>query len=168
MTPDGATRVVVDSNVLAVAEGLHPQASDECRSSCIGIANQIHAGRVLSVDTGGEILSEYLKVLKESPASGIGKKLALFLHHRQWDSAVCRKVPITPGDPPPRFVEVPDGLSDFDEDDHAFIAVAAADEAIVLQALDREWWERKTDFAACGIDIQFLCTADLLARESQP
>jgi hypothetical protein len=167
MISDNKTRIVVDTNVLAVAEGIHPTASDECRMHCIKVANQIQKGQTVSVDADDLIIGEYLKVLKDSPASGVGKKLALFLSRRRWDASVCRKVPITQGTPPSRFNEVPSALTDIDEDDHMFIAVAAADDAVILQALDNEWWERKADFAACKLDVQFLCAADLLSREDR-
>jgi hypothetical protein len=171
MTADAAANcIVVDTNVLAVAEGLHPQASDECRAACIRLANRIHTGLAVAVDSeasGEMILLEYLQTLKKSKTSGIGRKLAVHLWSRRHDGTVCRRVDITrSGDSGETFEEIPSSLQDFDSDDHKWIAVARAEETRpqIFQALDREWWQRRRDFAEAGLDVQFLCVTELIAE----
>jgi hypothetical protein len=166
----GADCVVVDTNVLAVAEGLHTAASDECRASCIRLANKIHAGlpvAVDSTDSGEAILREYLSTLKKSKTSGVGRKRAIHLWSRRHDGTVCRRVDITrDGDSGESFEEVLDNLKDFDNDDHKWIAVALIEETKpqIFQALDGEWWRRRKDFVEAGVDVQFLCVTDLVDR----
>lgn len=160
--------MVIDTNVLAVAEGMNPDASDACRAACTELLRCVQTGQIVAVDDAGLAISEYISVLKRAKTSGIGSKLAVALARRQHDPRVCRKIAITPCDTPPgSFEEVPDGLRDFDLDDHKWIAIANADDTRpqVFQALDGEWWDRQRDFVAHGIDVQFLCATDLLARD---
>jgi hypothetical protein len=169
MSADREHPVVIDTNVLAVAEGMHGKASDLCRAACVQIARQVQQGRPVSVDTGDRIVSEYFQVLKDAETSSVGKKLALRLYRLRHDPKVCRQVEITPTEfPGTSFVEVPETLKDFDIDDHMFIAVAASDDAVILQSLDKEWWERRKDFAKAGVDVQFLCIGDLLEATTAP
>jgi hypothetical protein len=70
----GMDRVVVDTNVLAVAEGLHDDASEGCVAAAVALVSKIHSGLRVVVDADGEILREYLKALEVSKESGVGKK----------------------------------------------------------------------------------------------
>jgi hypothetical protein len=157
--------VIIDTNVLAVAERMHDGATDECVLACVRLVHRVNDGQAVGVDTGDAILTEYLGALRGSTESGVGKKLALFLWHRRHDSSVCHQLPITPlDDPAGSFAEVPTDLRDFDIDDQKFLAVAAAEGLTppIFQALDEEWWRRRPDFAASGLDVQFLCVADII------
>jgi hypothetical protein len=157
--------VVIDTNVLAVAEGMHAGASDECILACVRLIRRVLDGHRVGVDEGDEILAEYVQALRKSTKSGVGKKLALSLWRRRYDDGVCHRLPITPLDQSTgSFVEVPASLRDFDMDDQKFLAVAAAEGQTppIFQALDNEWWRRRPDLAVNGLDIQFLCVADIL------
>lgn len=169
MAPDVPGCVVVDTNVLAVAEGLHPEASLECVAACTALARQIQQGRVRPVvdseNSGRLVFAEYLRVLKDSHLSGLGSKLAISLWHQHWDEGICRTMDITPCDEPEgSFDEVPEVLKDFDLDDHKWMAVAVAEGSnpMIFQALDEQWWARSDDFATAGLNVQFLCAADLI------
>ena len=165
MTP----AIVVDTNVLAISEGLHDQASDDCIAACSNLARRIQEGRaVLVVDEVGEIFSEYLGVLKDAKSSGVGVKLARIIRQRSHDPTVCRRVTITPiPQPPGSYEEVPVSVRDFDSDDQKFLAVAKADgeNPKIYAGLDEEWWRRSADLAAAGFDIQFPCAEDLMNKE---
>lgn len=156
--------VVIDTNVLMVAEEAHPGASDACVAACVHLVSRLDNGLAVAVDMGDEIVREYLGTLRSTPSSGLGTKLAKRLWDRRWDTAICRRVAITPIDTPPSYEEVPAALRDFDADDQMFIAVAAAEASRpqIHTAVDREWWQRRHDFVGCGIDVQFACAADLL------
>ncbi len=157
--------LVVDTNVLAVAEGMHDGASDHCKLNCVSLLRRIEGGVILAVDAGDEVLSEYLGALRGSGTSGPGKKLATALWRRRHDPAVCRKVHINSIDRPPgSYAEVPESLRDFDTDDQKFLAVAVAEgsQPPLFQALDTEWWLRRQDISREGIDVQFLCASDLM------
>jgi hypothetical protein len=169
MSGQGPERVVLDTNVLAIAEGMHAKATDLSRSACLELVRRVKDGLVLTVDADDRILLEYLKVLRASPKGGVGRKVAEHLYHLRNGGSVCHMVALTPTAPPPAsFEEVPEMLRDFDEDDHAFIGVAAADGAPILVGLDGEWWQRRADFAENGIDVQFLCLGQLIEPEQDP
>jgi hypothetical protein len=163
---------VVDTNVLAVAEGLNEGASSDCEAACVRLAGQIASGDVIlvvdSAITGEKVFGEYLERLAQSPRDGIGKKLAVTLYHRRFDQSVCQIVDATPCEDDPRtdFEEVPDALRDFDRDDHKWIALARAapQHTPVYQALDGEWWARRSDLLREGVEVQFLCASDLIDR----
>jgi hypothetical protein len=159
--------VVIDTNVLAVADGLHDGASDECVLACVRLLQRVRSGQRVAVDTDDLILTEYLGALRGTRESGFAGKLALSLWRRRFDTGTCHRVPITPlaGEGSSRsWFEVPQALRDFDEDDQKFLAVAVAEgnSPPIFEALDLEWWSRRADLAADGLDIQFLCVADIL------
>lgn len=157
--------VVIDTNVWAVAEGMHDGASDQCVGSCLALLQRISDGVVLAVDADDQILAEYLGTLSAATTSGLAVKLANRLWRTRHNADHCKPVAITPTDSG-SFVEVPSTLRNFDQDDQKFLAVAVAEgsTAPVFQALDAEWWERRVDLAAGGLDVQFLCAADLVTR----
>jgi hypothetical protein len=155
--------VAIDTNVFAVAEGLHDGASDQCVAACIRILLQIDAGHPLVVDDLDLILSEYLGALRGSGTSGIASKLAEVLWRTRHGGERCDRVTITPiDDPDGSFAEVPELLRDFDLDDQKFIAVAVAANCAVVAGIDGEWSTRQADFARSGVDVQYACLADLL------
>lgn len=162
--------VVVDTNVLAISERRHPEASDACLNSCIELVRQIHDGElVVLVDEQDEILTEYLRYVGGKESSAVGKKIALLLRTRKHDTSVCRRFSITPQpDNAGGYVEVPASLSDFDNDDQKFLAVAKVSGVTpkIFAGLDGEWWDRSADLVDAGFDIQFRCSSDLIARDS--
>jgi len=170
MNPPGQSCVIVDTNVLCVAEGLHPQASDSCVAACVGVARRIEQGLTIAVDETDLIILEYVGALKHAQTAGIGAKLVAYLHQRRYQPNTCRRVPVTPiDDPPGSFAEVPEPLRDFDTDDQKFIAVAVSEgnRLPVLTAVDREWWDRHDEFTQHGVDVQFLCLGDFLVTTSE-
>jgi predicted nucleic acid-binding protein len=162
---NGTHCVVIDTNVLAVAEGMHDGASDECLEACVSLARRVLDGQRVAVDTAGEVIAEYVGTLGLAHRPGVGTKLAVRLHHQKYDDRICHLVEIaTLEDPPGSYADVPTALRDFDTDDQKFLAVALASGCAppVFAALDGEWWSRRADFAANGIDVQFRCVVDNL------
>jgi len=160
--------IVIDTNVWGVAEGLHEGASDECVAACLSLLSQVAGGRVVIVDADDLILSECLRTLRSAGKAGLAVKLAGRLWKTRHSSKSCRAVSITAiDDPPGSFAEVPESVRDFDIDDQKFFAVAigSGDTPPVFQALDQEWWERRVDLNAAGVDVQYLCVSDLMAKE---
>jgi hypothetical protein len=143
---------------------MHDDATPECVLACVRLLRRVQSGHRIGVDADDAILREYVATLVSAPTDGLGKKLALSLWRRRYDGRVCHRLEITPLDNPPgSFAEVPVALRNFDVDDQKFLAVAIAEggNPPVFQALDREWWHRRVDLTANGIDVQFLCVADL-------
>lgn len=159
--------LVLDTNILVVAEGLNEDAPRACQAACIEVISQLREGVVVAVDSGGEVVLEYLRALRGSPTSNLGVKLAKRLQRMSADPKVCKRVEITPCDPPGSYEEVPISLRDFDTDDQKFIAVAAADPSRpeIYTGVDGEWWERRRDFVDAGIDVQFPCGGYLRNRD---
>jgi hypothetical protein len=157
---------VIDSNVLAVAEGLYGDASDGCVLACVESLEAIQTGEITVVDDADEIVLEYLSAVEHAGRPGVGAKFAKQLHSRRFDVRVCERVQITPiDDDPPTYAEFPTdpALESFDPDDRKFIAVAAAHpkRPPVLEAVDRKWWRLRAELAAAGIDVQFLCIPEI-------
>lgn len=162
--------VVVDTNVLAVAENMHGEASHACVAAATSLVSRIQRGLLVAVDSDGDILREYIGTLRQARGDGPGRKLAKRLWHLRNDSAVCRSVQLTATDVPQgSFEEVPTALRDFDIDDHKFIAVALTEGSTppIVQALDEEWWGRRRDFVLNGLDVQFICMDDLIQKYEQ-
>ena len=155
---------IIDTNVWAIAEGMHGGASDRCVAACLSLLNEVERGSPLAVDTKDEILAEYVSTLDKAGTSGLAVKLAKKLWRTRGDPATCVQVPITPiQDPEGSYAEVPEHVRDFDSDDQKFLAVAAAEggNPPLFVGLDGEWWERRGDLTAAGFDIQFVCPTDL-------
>lgn len=163
---EGTDCVVVDTNVLVVAGGQRAGTSDACEAACVSVARAIHDGQIaVAVDSDGRIVAEYARRVRSLAGSSVGGRLAIALSRRFRDPTVCLPVDVTPiDDPPGSYEEVPDELRDFDRDDQVFIAVAVAEASRppIFTAVDGEWWTRRADFSACGIDVQHLCVGDLL------
>jgi hypothetical protein len=158
--------VVIDTNVWAIAEGMEPNASDQCVASCLGLLARVEAGLVIAIDTDGRVLNEYLGCLRSAKTAGLAVKLASRLSRTYRSGTGCKEVLITPlDDPPGSYEEVPANVRDFDPDDQKFLAVAAAEGSnpMVFAGLDSEWWERAEDLRLAGLNVQFPCAADLLA-----
>lgn len=160
--------VVIDTNVWAIAEGMHGGASEQCVGACLALLRQVAEGVRIAVDEGDEVFNEYVGTLKAAKTSGFAVKLALRLFRTRWDPGVCKRVPITACDePPPSYNEIPPNLADFDSDDQKFLAVALAEGSapFLYAGLDGEWWERQAELHASGLNVQFVCPADLFGWE---
>ena len=95
--------VVVDTNVWAVAEGMHSDATEQCVAACVAILQRIDSGvvRKLVVDTDDRILAEYISTLKAAGTAGLAVKLARRLWNTRYGVASCKRVDITEHDDPP-------------------------------------------------------------------
>jgi hypothetical protein len=143
---------------------MHLGASQECIHACTQIVRLISRGQRLGVDSSDLILREYVDTLKTNPGAGAAAKLAKTLWSTRFNDAVCHRIEILATADGSSFDEIPDGLRNFDSDDQKFLATALAEGSgpPVFQALDTEWWTRRNDLRAGGLDIQFLCSTDLL------
>ncbi len=150
--------VVVDTNVLLVANKMNEQASPQCILSCIKIIRQIREQEYkLVLDDLELILFEYGKKLKAGP-SGSGKVFYEWLksnrHH-------CDRVSIKLIENENNFEEFPkdEALIKFHDDDRKFVAVALAhpDKPSILNAVDTDWADYEAALTKHGIKIDFLC-----------
>jgi hypothetical protein len=121
------TPVVIDTNVLLVANGSHQDVSGKCREACVSALLARQRSGMVVIDDGYRILGEYGNRTYPNQPKGVGDAFLKWLLQNQYNaSRVCR-VPITETGPD-RFVEFPDPLLEeqFDPPDRKFAAVANA------------------------------------------
>lgn len=157
--------VVVDTNVLLVANGSHGETDAACRAKCARELARIMGGsRRLVLDAGWEILGEYGHKLDPKGPPTVGNRFLKWALTNQANPRACDRVRITP-DPERVFREFPEhpGLSDFDPPDRKFIAVARAHPGRppVLQATDSKWVGWRKALGESGVRVEFVCARQL-------
>ena len=155
--------VVVDTNVLLVAEGRHEAASEECVLSCVDRLQAIMASATVVVDDGYRVLGEYQHKLDSTGGKGVGTAFLKWLMQNQAKPARVTHVTLTEV-AANRFAEFPVAAleADFDPSDRKFPAIsnAHAQKPPILQAVDCKWLRWWPDLAAAGIRVEFLCPDD--------
>lgn len=156
--------VVVDTNVVVVANGRSEQASSDCVETCGERLEEIMHGEVkLVLDNRWIILREYMQNLRSNGADVGDRFLGWLLVNKD---ERCDLVPITPVDGSENeFEEFPDdpALDSFDPDDRKFIAVACAhpEKPPILQAVDSQWLDFHNAFRRNGVTVAFICEDDI-------
>ncbi len=156
--------VVVDTNVVVVANGRSEQASSDCVETCGERLEEIMHGEVkLVLDNRWIILREYMQNLRSNGADVGDRFLGWLLVNKD---ERCDLVPITPVDGSENeFEEFPDdpALDSFDPDDRKFIAVACAhpEKPPILQAVDSQWLDFRNAFRRNGVTVEFICEDDI-------
>ncbi len=155
------TAVVIDTNVLIVANGRSRQADEDCVLACLDALDEARTGIVL-LDDKGRILNEYMGRLSLSGQPGVGDAFFKWLHDHQADPRHCECVRITPKSSDAEdFKEFPNDskLAGFDRSDRKFVAVARASRRnpSILNAVDRDWWDFREALKGNGVLVQFLC-----------
>ena len=166
--------VILDPNVIVIANGQTPQASTDCVRRCRERLDLILGGsEKVVLDYGQRILREYRRNLKDErhPLRGRGDLFMQWLRQNQWNKERCSLVHITPlADNGTDFAEFPNedaALAAFHKKDRKFIAVALAYQqtfgqaATLLLAIDRGWLNFIDALAVHGVAIDFLCEADI-------
>jgi len=151
--------VVIDTNVLVVANGRHERAQAQCVEACIDALEGARRDPVV-IDDSQLILDEYRRHCTLSGQPGLGDAFFKWLWSRQADPRHCRRVQITPH-AKRGFKEFPADkrLKNFDRNDRKFVAVAlaAGDAPPVLNATDTDWWHAREVLGEHGVTISFLC-----------
>ena len=156
--------VVVDTNVVVVANGRSEQASSDCVETCGERLEEIMRGeKTLVLDNRWIILREYMQNLRSNGAD-VGDRFLGWILVNKDDR--CDLVSITPVDGSENeFEEFPNDLAldGFDPDDRKFIAVACAhpEKPPILQAVDSQWRDFRDAFRRNGIIVEFICEADI-------
>lgn len=159
--------VVVDTNVLLVAEGLSSYTL-KCRASCGNALRDIRLNQIVVLDGGREILTEYRKKLEGKKGQrGLGYEFWKWLVNTRLSHARCETVNLTVH-PVRGYEQFPDhhDLTGFDLSDRKFVAVAAAHlkKPKIVQAGDSKWWGWKNSLSECGIQLNLPCEAELKAK----
>lgn len=155
--------VVIDTNVLHVANNNSEQAGPACVLNVIARLEKVRDSNRVALDDSGFILQEYLdQRFHFSGQPGFGDAFFKWLFENQANESVCESVTVTPLDSHGRdFDEFPDDpdLNDFDPSDRKFVAVALASPNAppVLNAVDSDWWDFREALESNGVEIKFLC-----------
>jgi hypothetical protein len=157
---------IIDTNVCIAANNRDcPQADNQCVLNCIikleeclSILKEDIKGSIF-IDSGNEIISEYMKYLCLSGQPGVGDLFFKELYNMQGKES-CKCINITI-DAKWGYKEFPhdDELTTFDRSDRKFVAVAIASESnpTILNATDSDWKEHFTVLHKNGLKIRNLC-----------
>ena len=158
-------KCLVDTNVpinanLATNPDPDSDVPDECILACVEAIDHVVKQGGLVLDSNDEIFTEYRSNLSLSGQPGVGDGFMKWVHDNRWKFPDTDRVTITKNGN--SYDEFPDhdGLTQFDNSDRKFIAVANAHPAKppVLQATDSKWWGWKNALKEVGITAQFLCS----------
>jgi hypothetical protein len=154
--------VVVETNVIAVANELADHADSACSLACIGALQTAHQKRKIVIDAGSLFFTEYFRYANRAGQPRLGDAFVKWLWDNQANIRRCERVTITPRDnEPDNFVEYPDDpeLHGFDRADRKFVAVALASrrKPTILNAVDTDWWHFREQLSSHNITIHFLC-----------
>ncbi|MEW9546941.1 hypothetical protein [Nonomuraea sp. NPDC050783] len=152
------SRVVIDTNVLIVANGKADHMSSGCANSAIEFLEHAESRAVVVLDSSGQIFEEYERYCSFKGQPGLGDHFFLHLHRRQADPRCVQKVHITP-DGNGSYEEIPDGLRAFDPSDHKFVATAIADErkSVIVNCADSDWRQAAQELTHNHIVVIEIC-----------
>ncbi len=159
-------RVVVDTNVLIVANGRDKTPADRaCEISCIEAIEKAIAKQIVLLDQSGLIMEEYELYCSHAGQPGVGDVFFKFLHDREHSDMNVRRVSVkkTP-DEEGGFANLPP--NDLDVNDRKFLAVAKASNGCVLNATDSDWREHAKFITSLGVPVRELCPHCLKGAEA--
>lgn len=168
MSPTADAKVVLDTNVLLVANGKHADVSDDCVLACIDHLESLTRSGVVVIDDAYRILSEYQNKTLPSAPKGVGDTFLKWLLQNKSRSDRVHQVCLTESSAD-CFEEFPgDELQQqFDPPDRKFAAAAHAHKdkvkPTIWQATDCKWLDWWPALADHGIPVKFLWMPDLLA-----
>ena len=150
------SKVVVDTNVLIVANGRNTHVDLTCQLACIEEIENIFVTHTIALDKSGKIFDEYKDRLNFSGAPGLGDIFFKELYNRLYDPQFVNQVMVTPSeDASKSFEELPS--NSFDVSDRKFLAVAVVAEADVLNATDSDWAINHALTDSLGVNVKQLC-----------
>lgn len=155
--------VVIDTNVLLVANQQHEDIDEKCVSACSQRLEEIKQNGVVVIDDGYLIISEYLNKPKVN-GTRAGDAFLKWLLQNQANTAKVNRVTITES-AAGHFSEFPDHVLQpyFDAPDRKFPAVANVhpDKPPILQAADCKWLNWWPALHAAGVVVVFVCPTDI-------
>lgn len=154
--------VVIDTNVLIVANRKSQHVSVDCVSNCIKALERAQKEQVIVLDSGMRIIKEYQSHSRWKGQPGIGDAFFKWLFYNLCNPLRCKQVDITPqkndADDFEEFPTDPD-LIRFDRSDRKFVAVAVASRVnpTILNATDTDWWCFRKILKRHQVSVVFLC-----------
>lgn len=153
------TEVVIDTNVIVVADNGHSECGVDCLSACIDRLEKVKKFETVVVDEDHQIIKEYLgRVRTSGKAKTLGGEFLKWLMQNLSNADHCLKIKLHQTGHG-LFSETPTGFHGFDKDDLKFLAVAntVSPKPPILQAVDTKWGTWSKEFDAAGILIENLC-----------
>lgn len=163
------TAIVIDTNVLLVADGKAPQMSGACKTMCEDRLRRVQAKEQVVLDDAQLILGEYHNKLAPYSSPTYGSAFLKWLLQVQGDRNHVELVSITPTNAEQtKFDEFPLDAAleaSFDPADRKFVAAANAhlEKPPILEATDNKWLGWEDQLKKHGIRIEFLCRGELEA-----
>jgi hypothetical protein len=161
--------IVIDTNVLLVADGQAEHMSPQCRVACVTRLERIQSGEQVVLDQSWLILNEYGNRLdsKRQPTPG-SAFLKWLLQRTKMPQHVCFVKITATNKEQTVFSEFPSDaqlLEEFDPADRKFVAVANAhgEKPPILQSADSKWLGWESRLASHGIRLEVLCREELEA-----
>ena len=166
--------VILDTNVIVIANGMSRQASCDCVRRCRERLDQIRKGsEKVVLDYEQQILREYRRNLREAGRlqRRRGDLFLQWLKQNQWKPEKCSLVHITSlagnGNDFAEFPNDDEALTDFHKKDRKFIAVALAHQRdfgetpTILLAIDKGWVPFTAALANHKIRVDLICEEDV-------
>lgn len=160
---------LIDTNVAIVANG-KSDAGPACVLAAIERLERLIAGEILVLDDAEHILTEYRRHLSPHGQPGTGDQFFRWI----WEQAAynpqhCAQVALAL-DEDGHFAAFPAApeLADFDPSDRKFVAAARTHPAAppVVNATDTDWHHHRDALAAHGVQIEFICLAEMTRPRS--
>lgn len=156
--------VVVDTNVLLVAELMHDAASPECVRECVTRLQGLQRNGQVTIDDGFRALHEYQNKLDARRGKGVGTAFLRWLLQNQANPARVARVPLTET-AADEYAEFPGAAlqARFDPPDRKFPSISNAhpDKPPIWQAVDCKWLDWWQELAQAGVQVEFLCPNDI-------
>ena len=153
---------IVETNVLATANGHASHSNEGCVSRCIEELAKVINGGYLLIDDGGRIFKEYARYATRKGQPGPGDAFFKWAWYNQTNDSVCGLIAITEiSGSENHFEEFPTDASliNFDRADRKWIAVSVASnrDPEILNATDTDWWNYIEALEQNGIRVRFIC-----------
>lgn len=156
--------VVVDTNVILVANEDHADASPECVKECVNRLQLIMYNGSIAIDDAYLIIKEYQNKTNNKSGKGAGDVFLKWVLTHMANSTRVQQVTLTQISKD-HFAEFPVSSleSEFDRPDRKFAAVANAhpNKPPILQAVDCKWLDWWPQLHAAKVQVEFLCGADI-------
>lgn len=158
--------LVIDTNVLSVADRRAAQAGPRCVSIAMDALLKASRGLVC-VDNRRLILEEYERNVAQQWPWGVGQQFVRHLQNNLYNHEFCLQAAIHP-DADYVWEEFPHDsrLANFDSSDRKFVAVvlASGQSPPILNASDTDWWPVRDALRDHGVQVRFLCPELMTSR----
>lgn len=155
---------IVDTNVILVANGAHPDVSPKCVSDCAVALYAIKRQGRVAIDDAFEILREYMNNTNAVRGKGVGDAFVKWLLQVKPNPLRCDQIALQPHATKgfERFPDDPE-LAHFDPSDRKFIALACAHpkHPPILEATDSKWLDWAPALNRHAVEVVFVCEDDI-------